>query len=126
MKTRDEHEVVLYDTDVRDSSPYTIHGAVCIDKRWLPFAWTAIGEFAPNQKHELDLVIWTKETPKESGYYWWRKRKGKASIIAKLVRSEMENDPDPRLIFESIDERVPNEGTYGSGEWWPFRITEPV
>ena len=58
MITRDGHKVKLYDINVQDSSPYTIHGTVHIDERWLPFAWTAIGEFSPNQEHELDLVIW--------------------------------------------------------------------
>ncbi len=61
---------------------------------------------------------WMTEVPVGPGWYWWRKRPGKAPVVVELAESERDGDPDRRLIRRDVDERVPSDGTYGRGEWW--------
>ncbi len=57
---------------------------------------------------------WTTDTPTQPGYYWWRKRACKIASIVELV----DIHEDGRLFRTDVDEQIPNNGTYGRGEWW--------
>jgi hypothetical protein len=58
IRTRNGYPVDLYRINVRDRSPFTIHGAFYEPRadRWYVCAWTADGELTPGEQSELDLI----------------------------------------------------------------------
>lgn len=57
------------------------------------------------------MIKWTSIPPTVAGWYWWRKRPGKVPSVVEI------EDRDGRLVRTDVDERVPNPGTYGQGQW---------
>lgn len=66
---------------------------------------------------------WTKKSPTEPGWYWWRKGPGQnPSALKVAMRQHGLNEPDTlRVWYATRWERV----AHIFGQWWPQPIPEP-
>lgn len=83
--TRDGKKVRIYAID--GASPKSIHGAYCIQSKWLPFAWYPKGHAMLQGFSEMDIVNEYKAPEIGSICAFWNQN-SHAITIGKLTRTE--------------------------------------